>query len=72
MDCLFPLFAKCWPLGNTKLFREDDVVADLLTNGLLNLISLELKELVLDDVVLLELVPVLLSFVEQNGVSKME
>ena len=48
------------------------MVADLLTDGLLNLVPLELKQLIFDDVVLLEFVPIFLPLVEQNRVSKME
>lgn len=55
-----------------ELLGEDDVVADLLADGLLDLVALEFDELVLDDVVLLELVPVLLPLVKQNGVSEVQ
>ena len=55
-----------------EFLGEDDVVTDLLANRLLDLVALELDQLVLDDIVLLELVPVLLALVEQYGVSEVE
>lgn len=40
------------------------MITDLLTDWLLNLVALELKQLILDDVVLLEFVPILFPFIE--------
>jgi hypothetical protein len=60
----FPLLAEGVLLVHTELFGEDDVVTNLLSNWLLNLIALELHEFILYNVVLLKFVPVLLSFVK--------
>ena len=64
MDCHLALLAGGRLLPLAELLRENDVVADLLSDWLLNLIALQLNELVLDDIVLLQFVPVLFSFIE--------
>ena len=64
VDCHLTLLAQACSLWSTKLLWEDDVIADLLTDWLLNLVTLELKQLIFDNIVLLEFVPIFFSFIE--------
>ena len=51
-------------LSEAKLLRENDVITNLLSYWLLNLVALKLKQFIFDNIVLLELVPVFLSFIK--------
>ena len=64
VDSHLALLAQAWFLWVTKLLWEDDVITNLLTDWLLNLVTLKLKQLVFDNIVLLEFVPIFFSFIE--------
>jgi len=58
--------------AHSELLREHDVISDFLADRLLNLVTLKFDEVVLDYVILLELVPVFLSLVEDDCVSEVQ
>lgn len=64
MYCHLTLLLNTCLLGTTELLREDDVVTNLLADWLLDLVAFELQQLVLDNIILLEFVPIFFSLIE--------
>jgi hypothetical protein len=70
---IFDLAFFHFSFSDSKLLREHDVISEsFISDWLSNLITFKFIFLFGKNIVLHEFVPVLFSFVEQNGVSKMK